>query len=94
MKQATGLKDFVPDTLLPGIKINTSSTDFAPVEQLQMMQFKGGQWVMFGDIIQRRGRGLEASCHSGGREAPTRNLEIARCAIAHLGSGAAAPSRK
>ena len=51
MKQAAGLKDFVPDTLLPGIKINTSPTDFAPIEQLQMMQFKNGQWVMFGDVI-------------------------------------------
>jgi len=51
MKQAASLKDFVPDTLLPGIKINTSATDFAPIEQLQMMQFKGGQWVMFGDVI-------------------------------------------
>jgi branched-chain amino acid transport system substrate-binding protein len=51
MKQAASLKDFVPDTLLPGIKINTSATDFAPIEQLQMMQFKNGQWVMFGDVI-------------------------------------------
>ena len=30
MKQAASLKDFEPDTLLPGIKINTSPTDFAP----------------------------------------------------------------
>src|SRR5580704_412224 len=51
MKQAASLKDFAPDTLLPGIKINTSATDFAPIEQLQMMQFKNGQWVMFGDVI-------------------------------------------
>jgi len=51
MKQAASLKDFVPDTILPGIKINTSATDYAPVEQLQMMQFKGGKWEMFGDII-------------------------------------------
>jgi ABC-type branched-subunit amino acid transport system substrate-binding protein len=51
MKQAASLKDFAPDTLLPGIRINTSATDFAPIEQLQMMQFKNGQWVLFGDII-------------------------------------------
>jgi len=51
MKQAASLKDFAPDTLIPGIKINTSATDFAPIEQLKMMQFKGGQWVLFGDII-------------------------------------------
>ena len=51
MKQAASLKDFTPDMLLPGIKINTSPTDFAPIEQLQMMQFKGGKWDMFGDMI-------------------------------------------
>ena len=51
MKQAASLKDFAPDTLLPGVKINTSATDFAPIEQLQMMQFKAGKWEMFGDII-------------------------------------------
>ena len=51
MKQAASLKDFVPDTLLPGIKINTSPTDFAPIEQLQMMRFKGEKWDLFGDII-------------------------------------------
>jgi branched-chain amino acid transport system substrate-binding protein len=51
MKQAASLKDFAPDTLIPGIKINTSATDFAPIEQLKMMQFKDGKWVLFGDII-------------------------------------------
>jgi branched-chain amino acid transport system substrate-binding protein len=51
MKQAASLKDFVPDTLLPGVKINTSATDFAPVSQLQMQRFKGEKWELFGDII-------------------------------------------
>jgi branched-chain amino acid transport system substrate-binding protein len=51
MKQAASLKDFTPDTLLPGVKINTSPTDFAPIEQLQMMRFKGEKWELFGDII-------------------------------------------
>jgi len=51
MKQAASVKDFVPDTLLPGIKVNTSATDFAPIEQLKMMQFKSGKWDFFGDII-------------------------------------------
>jgi len=51
MKQAASLNNFAPDTLLPGIKVSTSPTDFAPIEQLQMMQFKGGKWEMFGDII-------------------------------------------
>jgi ABC-type branched-subunit amino acid transport system substrate-binding protein len=51
MKQAASLKDFAPDTLLPGIKVNTGATDFAPIEQLKMMQFKNGKWDFFGDII-------------------------------------------
>jgi branched-chain amino acid transport system substrate-binding protein len=51
MKQAASLKDFTPDTLLPGVKINTSATDFAPIEQLQMQRFKGEKWQLFGEII-------------------------------------------
>ncbi len=51
MKQAASLKDFTPDTLLPGVKINTSATDFAPISQLQMMRFKGQKWELFGEII-------------------------------------------
>jgi ABC-type branched-subunit amino acid transport system substrate-binding protein len=51
MKQAASLKDFTPDTLIPGIRINTSPTDFAPIEQLQMMRFTNGRWDMFGDVI-------------------------------------------
>jgi branched-chain amino acid transport system substrate-binding protein len=51
MKQAANLKDFTPDTLLPGIRMNTSATDFAPIEQLQMMRFKGEKWDLFGEVI-------------------------------------------
>jgi ABC-type branched-subunit amino acid transport system substrate-binding protein len=51
MKQAASLKDFRTEVLLPGIKINTSATDFAPVSQLQLMKFKGEKWELFGDII-------------------------------------------
>jgi len=51
MKQAANLKDFAPDTLLPGIRINTSPTDFFPIEQLQMNRFKGEKWELFGPII-------------------------------------------
>ncbi len=51
MKQAASLKDFAPDTLIPGITINTGPNDFAPIEQLKMMQFKNGKWDLFGDII-------------------------------------------
>jgi branched-chain amino acid transport system substrate-binding protein len=51
MKQAASLKDFTPDTLLPGISITTSATDFAPINQLQMMRFKDNKWELFGEII-------------------------------------------
>ena len=51
MKQAASLKDFRPEVLLPGIKINTSPTSFAPISSLQLMQFKGERWNLFGDVI-------------------------------------------
>ena len=51
MKQAASLKDFAPDTLLPGVKINTAPTDFYPIEQLQMMRFKDEKWDLFGHVI-------------------------------------------
>jgi len=51
MKQAASLKDFTPDTLLPGVKINTGPTDFAPISQLQMQRFKGEKWELFGETI-------------------------------------------
>jgi branched-chain amino acid transport system substrate-binding protein len=51
MKQAANLKDFRPETLLPGIKINTAPTDFAPISSLQLQKFKGERWELFGDVI-------------------------------------------
>jgi ABC-type branched-subunit amino acid transport system substrate-binding protein len=51
MKQAASLKDFRTDVLLPGIKINTGPSDFAPISQLQLEKFKGEKWELFGDII-------------------------------------------
>jgi branched-chain amino acid transport system substrate-binding protein len=51
MKQAASLKDFRSGVMLPGIKVNTSATDFAPLSQLQLMRFKGERWELFGDVI-------------------------------------------
>ena len=51
MKQAASLRDFVPDTVVPGVRLNTSATDFYPIEQLQMMRFAGKAWEMFGPVI-------------------------------------------
>jgi len=51
MKQAASLKDFAPTTLLPGIKINTSATDFAPIESVQLAKFNGKTWERFGEVM-------------------------------------------
>jgi branched-chain amino acid transport system substrate-binding protein len=51
MKQAASLKDFRTEVLLPGIKINTSANDFAPISSLQLQRFKGERWELFGDVI-------------------------------------------
>jgi branched-chain amino acid transport system substrate-binding protein len=51
MKQAASLKEFAPDTLLPGNTINTSATDFAPIKRLQMRRFKGEKWELLGELI-------------------------------------------
>jgi len=55
MKQAANLHDYRTEVLLPGIKINTSPTDFAPINQLQLMRFKGERWELFGDVISADG---------------------------------------
>ena len=51
MEQAANLHDFTVPMLLPGIKMNTSPTDFAPVKQVQMGRFDGAQWRLFGELI-------------------------------------------
>jgi branched-chain amino acid transport system substrate-binding protein len=50
MKQAANL-NFEIGIFLPGTRIKTSPTDFAPLEQLQMMRFKGESWELFGPIM-------------------------------------------
>jgi branched-chain amino acid transport system substrate-binding protein len=51
MKQAANLKDLQLNVALPGIKINTSPTDFYPFESMQLARFDGKQWVLFGEVI-------------------------------------------
>ena len=51
MRQAANLTDFEPALLLPGIRINTSTTDYYPVEQMQMSRFNGEHGVLFGPVI-------------------------------------------
>jgi ABC-type branched-subunit amino acid transport system substrate-binding protein len=51
MKEAANLHHFRPSMLLPGIEINTSPTDFAPIKQIQMARFDGQRWQLFGPVI-------------------------------------------
>ena len=50
MKQAASLKDAKFEMLLPGITVNTSATDFAPIQQEQLQKFTGDRWTLFGEI--------------------------------------------
>ncbi len=52
MKQAASIKDLELGGMLPGIKINTSATDFAPISAVQLVRFKGEAWDRFGGIIE------------------------------------------
>ena len=51
MKQAANLHNFTVPMLLPGITINTSPTDFAPIKQVQMGRFDGAKWNLFGPVL-------------------------------------------
>jgi branched-chain amino acid transport system substrate-binding protein len=51
MKQAASIKDLALPMLLPGIKVNTSPTDFYPIQQEQLARFDGERWVLFGDVF-------------------------------------------
>jgi len=50
MRQAANIKNFELPLLLPGIKVNTSPTDHAPIEQEQLAKFDGERWVPFGEM--------------------------------------------
>src|SRR6201991_1627206 len=58
MKQAASIKDLELDGLLPGIKVNTSATDFAPISQVQLIRFKGESLGGFRRISTRQRRRL------------------------------------
>jgi branched-chain amino acid transport system substrate-binding protein len=51
MRQAASMKGWRPDTLLPGVTINTSADDFAPIEAVQLQRFNGKQWERFGEVM-------------------------------------------
>jgi ABC-type branched-subunit amino acid transport system substrate-binding protein len=51
MRQAASIRGLTQEGLLPGITINTSATDFAPIKQMQLKKFRGERWELFGDVI-------------------------------------------
>jgi ABC-type branched-subunit amino acid transport system substrate-binding protein len=51
MKQATSIEKLELPMLLSGIRINTSPTDYFPIEQMQLMRFDGKRWVRFGEVM-------------------------------------------
>jgi branched-chain amino acid transport system substrate-binding protein len=51
MQQAANVHDLELSMLLPGIRVNTSPTDFYPIKQMQMARFDGERWVLFGPVM-------------------------------------------
>jgi branched-chain amino acid transport system substrate-binding protein len=51
MKQAAGFQKYRAPLLLPGILINTSPTDYYPIQAVQLQRFKGETWELFGEIM-------------------------------------------
>jgi branched-chain amino acid transport system substrate-binding protein len=51
MNQAASLHNLELPMLLPGITINTSPTNFAPIRQAQMRRFDGERYVPFGPVL-------------------------------------------
>jgi branched-chain amino acid transport system substrate-binding protein len=51
MRQAANLKNFEAPLLLPGIKINTSPTDYYPIQSVQLARVKGETFELFGEVL-------------------------------------------
>jgi branched-chain amino acid transport system substrate-binding protein len=51
LKQATSIRDLELPMMLPGIKVNTSPTDYFPIKQMQLMRWDGKHWVRFGEML-------------------------------------------
>ena len=55
MKQAANFQKYKLPLLLPGITINTSPTDYYPLQSVQLARFKGETWDLFGDVMSAEG---------------------------------------
>ncbi len=52
MKEVANIRDFVPATLIPGIKVATSPTNFHPIRQMQLQKWTGTTWERFGGVLE------------------------------------------
>jgi branched-chain amino acid transport system substrate-binding protein len=50
MKLAASLKGYEAPMLLPGIKINTSSTDYYPIQAVRLARVNGESFELFGEV--------------------------------------------
>jgi branched-chain amino acid transport system substrate-binding protein len=51
MKQAASLSHAKVPVLIDGIEINTSATDFRPIQQMQLRRFNGTNFEPFGEVM-------------------------------------------
>jgi branched-chain amino acid transport system substrate-binding protein len=55
MKQAASIKKLVVPMLLPNITVNTSATDFYPIQSVRLARFQGETWKLFGEVMSNEG---------------------------------------
>ncbi|TCZ50670.1 ABC transporter substrate-binding protein [Roseicella aquatilis] len=55
MKETANLRALELPTLLPGIRVDTSPTDYRPLQQLQLVRWDGRMWRRFGEVIEGGG---------------------------------------
>ena len=52
MKQATNIQNLEIPTLLPGVRVSTSPTNYHPIRQMQLARWTGSTWERFGGVIE------------------------------------------
>jgi LuxR family maltose regulon positive regulatory protein len=60
MRQAMSLKGVRIPLLLPEVTIDTSRTDYRPIESMRYMRFDGHGWRYFGDLVTESSPGVSA----------------------------------
>jgi branched-chain amino acid transport system substrate-binding protein len=52
MAVASHLQGVHMPSLLPGITLSTSPTDYNPMKQMRLRRFDGHHWVLFSDVVE------------------------------------------